>query len=307
MKKLTAAHPADFNNMNLRDALSYIADAGRLDIVIDERALSEAGVDMVQTQVSMRVQPKPIEQLLSLTLRLATPQLDYSIYNGVVFVSSRDALNRRIVTRIYDVPAKLDREGMLQMISTAVGAARCNVFEDKIVITAPEVAQRDIARLLAQLEPSAQQSSNRGAMFMYGLHNANAVEVAKEFPAEFGKASADERTNSVLITTTDPARARNFVSSQDSTSKDEQALQARINEKKVLHAQADLKTLEERLAQAHVKVKASSYDPQLNAEIEKLNAQITEMTDVLRKEISNRDALKSTDNPASSADAAPRP
>ena len=186
MQKLAKSHTADMNHVPLRDALSMIADGAGVDVVIDERAAADIGVDVQSETVTLHVQPRPMEQILSLTLRLTNPQLDYSIYNGVVFVSSREALNRRIVTRIYDLPSSVDRAAMMQMIaSVKSGVLRATSSSRRSSSPRRKSPSRDVARIAGHADrPGAAAGGNKSDVPFPPSQRAKAAEVAAKFPKE---------------------------------------------------------------------------------------------------------------------------
>jgi beta-lactamase regulating signal transducer with metallopeptidase domain len=158
-ERLKHTHPLTSNGLPLRDVLRMIADVGKLDIVIDDQALADANIDPNVAVNMMLNEPRPLEQILEMSLRLASPQIDYSILNGVLFISSRAQLNQRVVTRVYDVGGA-DHSALNDLLINGTGLVpRVSYVGDKLVITASELTQRHVAKLLAAV---ADQMSAKG-------------------------------------------------------------------------------------------------------------------------------------------------
>jgi hypothetical protein len=208
MERLKQPHPLDSQGVPLRDVLRMIADLGKLDIVTDDQALSDA----LNAPVNMTVhEARPLEQLLEMSLRLAGPQVDYTVLNGVIFVSSRSELNGRVVTRVYDV-GNADHDAITDLLTNGTGlVSRVSFAGNKLVITASELTQRHVAKLLSAV--SDQMSQHRVGQAMRGLGPDDTTIHALRFAEAQSikqvvqsacspnvKIMVDSRTNSMIIT-----------------------------------------------------------------------------------------------------------
>lgn len=154
-QKLQHPQEAQFEGVSFRDVLGNLAEAGGIDIVTDDKVIGELGVDLTATAITMKVhEPRPLGQVLELALRLASRDLDYALVNGVIFVSTRAELNRHVITRAYRVNAEGDRNELTNLILNTLGRSegiQLAYLGDKLIVTAPEPSQRELAKLLALL------------------------------------------------------------------------------------------------------------------------------------------------------------
>jgi hypothetical protein len=214
-ERLKHTHPMSTSGVPLREVLRMLADIGKLDIVTDDRAISESGVDP-DVPVNLNLHdPRSLEQILEMSLRLAGPQIDYSILNGVIFVSSRTQLNSRVVTRVYDV-GNADHNNLTDLLINGTGLVpRVSYAGDRLVITASELTQRHVAKLLAAVsdqmsQKRAGQTSNRGTgpkqTIVHAVHFADAQSLSKVLLSVCSPnftVAVDSRTNSLVITAAD--------------------------------------------------------------------------------------------------------
>jgi beta-lactamase regulating signal transducer with metallopeptidase domain len=211
-KKLQRPQSFKFEGVSLRDALANLADTGGVDIVIDDNALRTVRIDSSKSDLTMMIhEPRPLEQQLQLVLRLSSPHLDYSLVNGVVLISTRTELARHVITRAYGIGPQSDRGELTNLIQSTLGGdpvVRLAYVGDRLLVTASEPAQRQLARLLALV---GDQTEHRvGDVFnsasphtsIYRLKNANAQSLASAINSTSPriKLIPDERTNSLLIT-----------------------------------------------------------------------------------------------------------
>ena len=209
-EKLKKPVSAQFNGVALRDVLSFFADTGGIDIVLDEKSLSnELGAEFTTTPVTMVTrEPRPLDQLLPLALRVASAQIDYSLVNGVVFVSSRSELSRHVITRVYDIGNADPGEMSNLIINTISPSIGVSFVGSKLVVTAPEPRQRDISKLLAMLGSNQRQIGQpigrdaQSDTTVYPLKHARALTLAPLLNSSSPnlKALADDRTNSLIVT-----------------------------------------------------------------------------------------------------------
>jgi len=110
-------------------------------------------------------EPRPADQLLRLALRLAAgSQLDYTVVNGTVLVSTRDELARHVVTRVYDLhDIEGDRSTIAQIVERSTNPESVVFLNpDRLLVTSSENNQREVSKLLAALrQPQATGRSRR--------------------------------------------------------------------------------------------------------------------------------------------------
>lgn len=156
LEKLRHPHPLEVEGIPLSDVLAKLADIAHVDIVIDNRPISEADIDPGAAAVTLKVrETRPVEDLLKLSLRLVDPALDFSIVDGVVFVSTRAELSRHLVTRVYRIEdlgnaAEL-AEAIAQTVPWLPGRPGLHFFGSNLIVTTSEPNQRQIAKLLQLL------------------------------------------------------------------------------------------------------------------------------------------------------------
>jgi uncharacterized membrane protein YgcG len=87
----------------LADALDFIRDSAGVNLVVQWRALELLGIDR-QTPVTLDVGGVSMKKVLRLMLADAGPgELTYYVADNVVTVTTREAADRRLVTRVYPV------------------------------------------------------------------------------------------------------------------------------------------------------------------------------------------------------------
>lgn len=149
----------------LGELLENVGQQAGVDVVVDERAIQEAGVD-TNTAVTMNLrEPRAADQVLHLALRLAAgSQLDYAIVNGTVLVSTRGDLARHLVTRVYDLhDIEGDRPTIAQIVERATSPNSVVYLNpDRLLVTASENNQREVGKLIAALrQPQPSDRSRR--------------------------------------------------------------------------------------------------------------------------------------------------
>jgi hypothetical protein len=98
LKKLTEL---EFTEIPLREALDYIKDKHQIQFFFDKRAMEEANAP-IDTPVTFNMHSAPVEMVLDLILNQI--RLGYTIRNGVVIVTTEDALANSAEVRVYKVP-----------------------------------------------------------------------------------------------------------------------------------------------------------------------------------------------------------
>jgi hypothetical protein len=169
----------EFSGTPLRDALAFLGSSHGINVIVDEKDLAAAGVQL-DDPVSAAVRGIPLEAALSLLLEPSG--LTYVIAHDVLLVTTAERAAREIDTRAYDVTGVVGRDGYAteaanvltelleprttlaaQAVMTQTGVAvplpqpRIVSFQRKLLVTASWVDQRRIAEILKLME------SQRGA------------------------------------------------------------------------------------------------------------------------------------------------
>jgi hypothetical protein len=101
----------DFNGQALSDVIDFIRDATGLDVLVEWRALEEAGIPKDAPITLQLREPATIEAVLTLMFRTMGGVLRYEIDKGVVVVTMADRVSQQ-VTRVYDVADLLGGGGL---------------------------------------------------------------------------------------------------------------------------------------------------------------------------------------------------
>jgi len=175
--KLQKGVPLELNGAGLADALAEIADKSGVDIVTDWKALESANVNR-DASVTLRFrQAVPAEQVLAWVLRSAAgDELGFAIDHGVVVVSTRDQLDRMVLTRAYDVRSiHASPNDVEELVRESVspgswrqsgGAGSVRVFQGQLFVTATEPNHRQVERLLGLMKAQGIEGGdgNKGGM-----------------------------------------------------------------------------------------------------------------------------------------------
>jgi hypothetical protein len=172
--KLQKAVPVELNGVGLADALDMLADKAGIDVVTDWKALESAGVNR-DAAVSLRFrQEVPAEQVLTWVLRTATGDAaGFAIDHGVVVVSTKEQLDRMVLTRAYDVRSiHASPNDMEELVRESVspgswrqsgGPASVRVFQGQLFVTATEPNHRQVERLLGLMKAQGMEGDgNKG-------------------------------------------------------------------------------------------------------------------------------------------------
>jgi len=144
--------------------------------------------------------------------------IGFSVVHGVVVVSSKAALERHVVTRVYDVRELGNPDDMQQTIDQTIGGNTAVRFVNgKMIVTTSEPNHREIAKLLTLLRQDGPHTDATGAapppgqqaivtgeeVTVYQLRHADAQDAAKKIQSKLARPgltiAGDPRTNSVLI------------------------------------------------------------------------------------------------------------
>ncbi|HEV3343755.1 MAG TPA: hypothetical protein VG125_25505 [Pirellulales bacterium] len=103
----------DFEQVSLDALLSYLAETTELDIVLDYKALTDAGIG-ADTPVTIQVNNTTYKSALQLVLEPL--DLTWVLHAGVVFVTSKTECENLLEAKIYDVSDLVD-EGQAGQIN----------------------------------------------------------------------------------------------------------------------------------------------------------------------------------------------
>jgi hypothetical protein len=97
------ANDVSFENLPLEQVIEWITEITGVNTHVQWQALENAGIAR-DAVVSLRVKNVSIERVLRLVLDdLGAVRLDYEVVDGVLLLSTREALHRNLTTRVYDV------------------------------------------------------------------------------------------------------------------------------------------------------------------------------------------------------------
>jgi hypothetical protein len=168
----------EFIDTPLKDVCEYLCDYHPVDIVLDRKALDDAGV-AADTPITMNVRDLPLDS--SLNVLLAPLSLTWTIHNDVLWITTSEAASNLLISQRYNVedlaeyrdkggvwedydslteaitssisPASWDSVGGPSSVSIQrLGAARV------LFVTAPYRIQWEVARLLDDVRCIAKQS-----------------------------------------------------------------------------------------------------------------------------------------------------
>lgn len=175
---------AAFNGHELGPVLQYLAEASGLDLVIDRRALEDAGVSL-EDQITLNLTgARPLSQVLDLVLAQLDSPVAWRAADGILEVSTSSVLDRRdIVLASFDVQEVLEMiAGDLNDYEQAVATLESLMIEyvepeawivnggdlgtlrvvgGRMFVKAPARFHEPIQWILGQLEQSATASASR--------------------------------------------------------------------------------------------------------------------------------------------------
>ncbi len=97
--------PVDFNNNTLEQVVSYLQQVSGVDIYVDYKALGNAGIDR-STPVTLKLQDTSVATALERVLEQLGEGQDrpqWDVQDGVLTVSSDEAMRKRTMLRVYDI------------------------------------------------------------------------------------------------------------------------------------------------------------------------------------------------------------
>jgi hypothetical protein len=93
-----------FNGVALTDAIDFLRDVSGANLVVNWKALEEAGIAK-DTQLNIRLRGVSFKKALSMVLAEAGggDKLTYDVDEGVIQVTTRELADERMITRVYPV------------------------------------------------------------------------------------------------------------------------------------------------------------------------------------------------------------
>jgi hypothetical protein len=155
----------NFQMVNLSDALDFIRDVSAANIHVNWKALDKAGVTR-ETPINLQVRQVSVGKVLNLILSDAsdTVKLGWTLDDGVIEISTTEALDRQTEIKVYEVrdlldPRAIEKKGetLSTMISLSIapnswkdagGIGGIKFTDGKLVITQTRENHQAIQNLL---------------------------------------------------------------------------------------------------------------------------------------------------------------
>jgi hypothetical protein len=102
LKQLDEPTRMDFEETPLDEVVDYLKEFHGIEIQLDTKALDEVGIGS-DTPVTARVRGISLRSGLRLMLKAIDPTLTYAIQNEVLMLTTREAAEENLVTRVYPV------------------------------------------------------------------------------------------------------------------------------------------------------------------------------------------------------------
>jgi hypothetical protein len=102
LKQLDEPTRMDFEETPLDEVVDYLKEFHGIEIQLDTKALDEVGIGS-DTPVTSRVRGISLRSGLRLMLKAVDPTLTYAIQNEVLMITTREAAEENLVTRVYPV------------------------------------------------------------------------------------------------------------------------------------------------------------------------------------------------------------
>jgi hypothetical protein len=157
-----------FDNLALLDVIDFYRDATGSNIVVNWRALEEAGIDQ-SAQVSLRLKDTRFETALSATLRqVGASRAALVIDRGILTITTQADLQSYLLTKTYEVRDLVgdQAEGMQALVGVMQslnqeGGVGVQAFGTKMIITALPTAHEQVDKLLADLRNNPSKAATQ--------------------------------------------------------------------------------------------------------------------------------------------------
>jgi len=109
-KLKTVIPQLDFDEIPFRDVVEFLRNVSGVSIFVNWRALTLRGIDKT-TEVTVHLTKVPVETALRVVLNDVggTEPLEYVVQDAVVYISTKEDMSRRTLTRVYDIQHLLFR------------------------------------------------------------------------------------------------------------------------------------------------------------------------------------------------------
>ena len=159
----------DFFEETLGGVLSYFRDLHGIQIEIDQKSLDEVGIATDQVVQDRSLKGIPLQDALELILDEL--DLTFTMKNRVLLITSVEAAEQNVETRVYNYDSKLPvsleelQEIIVHQVSPSSweevgGSGALTVFKTGMVIRQTFRVHMEIHELLSQLQTNAKKSSN---------------------------------------------------------------------------------------------------------------------------------------------------
>jgi len=164
---------------SLTEAVRVLADLHRIPILLDRKALEDAGLDPQRTRIVLSIRGITLESALNLMLRQV--DVTWTITDEVVLITTPEREEQMLVTRVYPIDdlvgSGAESDERVEALMRAIRAPlERNVWSQQgkpgciwlvrvrdkpvLVVTQPVRIQREIARLMQSLRRAAEEQDD---------------------------------------------------------------------------------------------------------------------------------------------------
>jgi hypothetical protein len=152
----------DFEECPLDELVDYLKEFHGIEIQLDTAALDEVGIG-ADTPVTTRVRGVSLRSALRLMMKSIDATLTYTIENEVLMITTREAVEERPQSRIYNVKHLLSEDGSTKELIASLKAAtnpftweedtfNISPFRHVLVVTATEKNHEHVEQLLKSIQ-----------------------------------------------------------------------------------------------------------------------------------------------------------
>lgn len=143
-----------FTDQPLNDALNYLKEHHRIEIIIDESALADEGISSDQS-VNVVLSGVKLESVLNTMLEPL--QLEYMIKNEVMFITTRDRAAETFDTRVYNLRLLPELDSTTELMDIITATIAPDRWDKSVEAT---VASQSIEASTENSEMSAKRPAN---------------------------------------------------------------------------------------------------------------------------------------------------
>lgn len=126
-RKLLEPIEMDFVETPMVEVLAYLMDRCRIEVIMDKVALEAQGVD-ASTPITRKLSEVPLRTALDVILH--EHQLTYYTKDGILFITSQEEADNKLVIRVYNVHSLLTRDRPLESLDQIMGLITNSVVPD---------------------------------------------------------------------------------------------------------------------------------------------------------------------------------